>query len=99
MYTKYNIYYYTTIEEKFIILKEKYKDIADINLIDINLVDNVKLKNINDMLRLYNDSLPMYELETDIFIETAAMGENSYRILELDLIYESNKLTNKLNEQ
>ena len=98
-YSKYNIYYYNNIEEKFITLKEKYKDVLDINFIDINLVDSLKLKYINDMLKLYNDKLPVYELETNFFTEIAAIGDNAYRILEIDVRYEIDKITDKLNKQ
>ena len=98
MHTKYNIYYYNDIDEKFIVLKENYKNIAEINIINITSVDNIKLKEINDIAKMYN-SMPIYEIETEHFMEIAAIGDNVYRILELDLKYESDRKTDKTEYQ
>ena len=67
MITKYNVYYYNTIDEKFNKLKEAYSYIANINLININSLSNTKLRQINDILKTYDSTMPIYEMETDYF--------------------------------
>ena len=43
--------------------------------------------------------MPIYEIETEHFMEIAAIGDNVYRILELDLKYESDRKTDKTEYQ
>lgn len=97
MITKYNVYYYNTIDEKFNKLKEEYSYIANINLININSLNNVKLRQINDILKTYDSTMPIYEMETDYFNEIAAIGDNAYRLLEIDLEYEVNKNKDRMS--
>ena len=96
MITKYNVYYYNTIDEKFNNLKDKYSYMANINLIDINSLNSSKLRQINDILKTYDSNLPIYEMETDYFNEIAAIGDNAYRLLEIDLEYEASKNEDRL---
>ena len=95
MVIKYNIYYYNIIDNSFLDLKERYSHI-DINLIDIKSIDSVKLNCINDIMKMYNSDMPIYDIETDHFIEFAAIGDNVYRLLELDLMYEDTKARDRL---
>lgn len=95
MVIKYNIYYYNVIDNSFFDLKEKYSHI-DINLIDIKSIDSVKLNCINDIMKMYNSEMPIYEMENDYFTEFAAIGTNVYRLLELDLMYEDTKTRDRL---
>ena len=97
MITKYNVYYYNTIDEKFNKLKETYSYIANINLININSLNNTKLRQINDILKTYDSTMPIYEMETDYFNEIAAIGDNAYRLLEIDLEYEASKNKDRMS--
>ena len=96
MITKYNIYYYNTIHDKFNNLKDKYSYMANINLIDINSLNSSKLRQINDILKTYDSTMPIYEMETEYFNEIAAIGDNAYRLLEIDLEYEASKNEDRL---
>ena len=97
MITKYNVYYYNTIDEKFNKLKEAYSYIANINLININSLNNTKLRQINDILKTYDSTMPIYEMETYYFNEIAAIGDNAYRLLEIDLEYEASKNKDRMS--
>ena len=97
MITKYNVYYYNTIDEKFNKLKEEYSYIANINLININSLSNTKLRQINDILKTYDSTMPIYEMETDYFNEIVALGDNAYRLFEIDLEYEASKNKDRMS--
>jgi hypothetical protein len=41
--------------------------------------------------------MPIYEMETDYFNEIAAIGDNTYRLLEIDLEYEASKNKDRMS--